>query len=93
MTYYLYSQYDKKASYYREVTCQKEDPTIVVEDFKHFVPYIKEENAVNLTDVDLYLVGTMDSETGEIIKTLEFILPLGDLIKKELEGRKNGKDN
>lgn len=90
MKLHVYTYYNKKASYYLPPFTSKNNVAEEIEELSHGIPYVKAEEAIQLIDCDVYCLGTFDTIDGTLEYSKEFVMPLGDEIKKVLEGAKDG---
>lgn len=63
MTYYMYAVLDKRIDRYNAPVCKTEDPDQVAEMAR--AGYLTLDPSQRQVSLDLYLVGSFDSKTGE----------------------------
>lgn len=87
MKKHLYTYYNKKADFFIPPFVRDNDPQEQVEEIKHSLPYVKDNEAIELQDCDLYHLGTFDTITGEIVPAKTFIMPIGSELRRIIESR------
>lgn len=87
MIMYLYSSRNRKSGQYGKLTTELYNADQIKELYAVSVKEAQESERVYLRELEVYCVGTLDTETGLIIPQNTFILDVGSLLGSVEHGK------
>lgn len=88
MIYYLYASKNKKSGHFGKISSEILTGEQILQLYANSALEAKENEQAYLKELEVYCLGTVDTETGIITSKVEYLLDIGSVI----EGAKHGKE-
>lgn len=87
MIMHLYSSRNKKSGQFGKLTTELYEPSQIVQLYANSVKEASDNDKIYLRELDIYHVGTLDTETGSITPLNEFLVDVSTLLGEVSHGK------